>query len=443
MASNFSLKSWFEHIGATKEDIEAMSARFIEIKADKPVKYGLYWQDYQVHDIRRGWKFNIRNEVANRIIGSPYADLDEMISKAENEEWTKLIKKGVIPEPIPERLLKAGSQTVTPLIDHYKAWLKLYQQKKRLEKICFSPNDYWQLHAPRHEEKQNEEPETQQQHDEDEPIVLSSQISDPNFEVEGFRDAESHLMAKLTFSIGKVKACIAKLQGWFTRDQFNSIYDHYYKQKTWNMLLEQEFSRLIEKKFMECKIDQNITYYRYHGDEQDKLQKMIEQQNAEQSSLIDDKMDESDDFEPPNANLNAKQSKMVNKIPEKAKDNEQENNMINDDDDDDKPEQEQEQKEDLVIIEISEDENSDKSPAIAIRNDNSNDVSSVAASTGSVPPIVCNSVTNPVPLANKSADGATTAVIRGSNDDKTDITQQKEDINEQDWLTFFEQNPGL
>ena len=160
------MDDWFSYVGASIEDIHAMQSRFLQIHADSCAVYGLFWQDYQISSVRKGWKFNVKNSCANKIISTkklqedPYLDLTDAVEDEQEKEWKRLISEGKIPGPIPKDLITAGSRNVQPLMEDYCKWRKMYKEYKKQD-IKYTPLQYKNsyMNVPSSAQSSNSNPE--------------------------------------------------------------------------------------------------------------------------------------------------------------------------------------------------------------------------------------------------------------------------------------------
>lgn len=128
------MRQWFiDHEKCNETDVKAIEKRFIEIHADEQAKYGLFWQDYSVDDIRCGQKLNLKNRILQDLIMNldQFGDISlEFVGKQRLEkQWKQLQESGEIPPEIPEEIRHAGSKHVKPLKNHYEIWTKQFQTR--------------------------------------------------------------------------------------------------------------------------------------------------------------------------------------------------------------------------------------------------------------------------------------------------------------------------
>ena len=127
VCTNYSLRDWFENeqkCNAT--DIAALDKRFTQVYADEEAKYGLFFQDETISDIRIGQKLNLKNQIYAELLSGqrafPAHEELSMLLFCEQElevEWKKLQNSGDIPAEIPESLKKSGSKGVKPFKKQY------------------------------------------------------------------------------------------------------------------------------------------------------------------------------------------------------------------------------------------------------------------------------------------------------------------------------------
>ena len=156
VCSNFSIETWFrDEQKCNEKDIASIKKRFLEINANEEAKYGLYWQDYSISEIRSGQKFNLSNEIYAKVMKNPQnfrlddyeqASIKIIAKKELEKEWKKLQESGVIPSEIPEKLKKAGATDTIPLKDHYKAWSESYENARELQEKPINAAEYQELY---------------------------------------------------------------------------------------------------------------------------------------------------------------------------------------------------------------------------------------------------------------------------------------------------------
>ena len=142
------MKDWLKEINASGQDCDAMNARFMEIHANEPAIYGLFWQSHNDSFAKKGWQFNVQNMCANKIIeeqklqNDPYVDISEEIDGATEQAWKQLIDEGKIPVPISQDLIDAGSKNIKPKLELYNAYLIMKDHIKNTHGIIYSPEQF-------------------------------------------------------------------------------------------------------------------------------------------------------------------------------------------------------------------------------------------------------------------------------------------------------------